>query len=297
MSIDDIVKRPFQSQSAVIDLGWEPYPLRPDMAPAAAVEREACIPCEPGVGILAVKRERAAAVVLSLLFHLAVAVMAYLSVSEAMAPVIVEPPRVLHVTWVDAAHFSQNDVPAGHPKAAPAPAQAVAVQPVSKAHSQPPPPEKEKASAAPQEKQTTVLLAPLDRGAASGAAVQKTAAAQAGRNSMQIVALIRGLKTPGANNAADVSMAKPLYRENAPPPYPLSARIRGYEGVVLISAKILTEGRVGTLKIKSSSGYSILDQSALEAVKGWKFDPAKKMGKAVPAWVEIPVRYVLKSNR
>ena len=87
--------------------------------------------------------------------------------------------------------------------------------------------------------------------------------------------------------------AYPLYGENIPPVYPEIARVRGYEGVVLIAAEILPTGRVGNVKIRKSSGYAILDQSALEAVKPWKFEPAKKFGRPFTIWVEVPIKFVL----
>jgi len=88
----------------------------------------------------------------------------------------------------------------------------------------------------------------------------------------------------------------PLYRENAPPVYPEMARIRGYEGVVLVAAEILPDGRVGNTKIRKSSGYAVLDQSAIEAVKPWKFEPAKKSGKPFAVWVELPIKFVLQGD-
>jgi TonB family protein len=94
-----------------------------------------------------------------------------------------------------------------------------------------------------------------------------------------------------AEGAADG--AYPLYRENTPPLYPEIARSRGYEGIVLVAAEILADGRVGNVKIKKSSGYAILDQSAMEAVKPWKFEPAKKQGKPFAIWVELPIKFVL----
>jgi len=90
--------------------------------------------------------------------------------------------------------------------------------------------------------------------------------------------------------------AYPLYRENMPPVYPAIARVRGYEGVVLVAAEILPNGRVGNMKIRKSSGYAILDQSALEGVKPWKFEPAKKSGKPFAIWVEVPIKFVLHND-
>ena len=43
-----------------------------------------------------------------------------------------------------------------------------------------------------------------------------------------------------------------------------------------------------------SSGYGRLDESALAAVKKWKFQPAMRGGAAVEAWVLVPVEFTLK---
>ena len=105
-----------------------------------------------------------------------------------------------------------------------------------------------------------------------------------------------------ANQTADYTsnlntvIAYPLYRENTPPVYPEIARVRGYEGIVLVSAEILPDGRVGNMKIRKSSGYAILDQSAIEAVKPWKFEPAKKSGNPFTVWVELPIKFILHNN-
>jgi len=98
------------------------------------------------------------------------------------------------------------------------------------------------------------------------------------------------LSTPG------IADAYPLYRENVPPVYPAIARIRGYEGIVLVAAEILQDGRVGNMKIRKSSGYAILDKSAIEAVKPWKFEPARKSGKPFAVWVELPIKFVLQDD-
>lgn len=89
------------------------------------------------------------------------------------------------------------------------------------------------------------------------------------------------------------SDAYPLYRENPSPGYPEVARQQGYEGVVLVQAEILADGRVGRAVISKSSGYAILDQTAIKAVMAWKFEPAKKSGIPYKTWAELPIKFVL----
>lgn len=94
----------------------------------------------------------------------------------------------------------------------------------------------------------------------------------------------------------EVSVAVPRYRNNARLPYPLTARIRGYEGVVLLTAEVQVDGRVGILKIKKSSGHAVLDRCAYDAVLTWRFEPGRRMGKPVPMWVDVPVRFALRDG-
>jgi TonB family protein len=100
----------------------------------------------------------------------------------------------------------------------------------------------------------------------------------------------------GKSSMGEISLAMPRYLENTPPVYPSIARMRGYEGVVLLAVEIFADGRVGSLKIKKSSGYSVLDRSALEAVRIWKFDAGRKLGKPVNMWVDVPVKFILKGT-
>jgi periplasmic protein TonB len=103
-------------------------------------------------------------------------------------------------------------------------------------------------------------------------------------------------ETAKSLSAPGIADAYPLYRENVPPVYPEIARIRGYEGIVLVAAEILPDGSVGSMKIRKSSGHAILDQSAVKAVKPWKFEPARKSGKPFAVWVELPIKFVLQDD-
>ncbi|MFA4917311.1 MAG: TonB family protein [Syntrophales bacterium] len=95
--------------------------------------------------------------------------------------------------------------------------------------------------------------------------------------------------------AVDITAA-PRYGENAPPVYPMIARRNGYEGMVLLSAEVLSDGRAGQVRLKKSSGYAVLDKSALQAVKKWKFEPARRKNTPVVVWVNVPVKFVLRDN-
>lgn len=95
------------------------------------------------------------------------------------------------------------------------------------------------------------------------------------------------------SRSGGLTFAAPRYSENYLPAYPLPARQRGYAGVVMLAVEVLADGSVGRLKMKKTSGYELLDKSAREAVKGWKFSPAKKMGTPVTMWVDIPVKFEL----
>ncbi len=97
----------------------------------------------------------------------------------------------------------------------------------------------------------------------------------------------------GSSGPGGTTIAMPRYFDNKRPVYPLAARRNGYEGTIILTVQVLSSGTVGELRVKKSSGYEILDQSAREAVRKWRFEPGRRMGQPVTTWVEIPIRFVL----
>lgn len=94
----------------------------------------------------------------------------------------------------------------------------------------------------------------------------------------------------------DPSLVKPRYALTPSPAYPRSARNQGQEGVVLLSVEVLADGRTGRLLVKKSSGYALLDRSALEAVRAWRFEPARRKQTPLAMTVDIPIRFSLKKD-
>jgi protein TonB len=89
-------------------------------------------------------------------------------------------------------------------------------------------------------------------------------------------------------------LARPLYRLNPPPRYPIMARRRRYQGTVFLDVLVDARGRAEDLRVASSSGYDLLDRAALEAVREWRFEPGKLGGHPTAMRVKVPVRFVLK---
>lgn len=87
--------------------------------------------------------------------------------------------------------------------------------------------------------------------------------------------------------------AWPRYTENPKPTYPEEAREKGHQGEVVLRVEVLINGQVGQIEIKKSSGYELLDHSALATVKQWRFIPAKKGEASIPLWVNIPIKFQL----
>jgi periplasmic protein TonB len=86
------------------------------------------------------------------------------------------------------------------------------------------------------------------------------------------------------------------YLNNPAPAYPRVSRMAGEEGRVLLKVLVSDEGLVNTVDIEKSSGSSRLDQSASDAVKRWRFIPARKGNLALSAFVFVPINFSLANN-
>ncbi len=95
------------------------------------------------------------------------------------------------------------------------------------------------------------------------------------------------------SSAAIQTVASPDFVENMAPPYPERAKELKQEGLVLLLVKVDTAGHPVQVEIKQSSGFFLLDQAAVKAVKHWKFAPGRIGGVAVESAAEVPIRFRL----
>jgi protein TonB len=83
------------------------------------------------------------------------------------------------------------------------------------------------------------------------------------------------------------------YFSNPKPEYPpLSRRLRE-QGLVKLRVHVTVEGRAGEVMLHKSSGYERLDNAALNAVKRWRFRPARQAGVPVADWAVVPMLFDL----
>lgn len=102
-------------------------------------------------------------------------------------------------------------------------------------------------------------------------------------------------KQDGALASAPVSMPNSEASElnNPKPPYPAISRKLREQGLVVLRACISASGALDSLEVLQGSGYSRLDQVALQTVKQWKFIPAKRGTAPISMCYELPVKFIL----
>jgi len=74
------------------------------------------------------------------------------------------------------------------------------------------------------------------------------------------------------------------WRGNTPPPYPGAARRMGDEGEVRLDVHVGADGSVLEVRLRQSSGSPLLDRTAIDTVRRWRFDPATVDGQPVAEW-------------
>ena len=120
-------------------------------------------------------------------------------------------------------------------------------------------------------------------GGSGAAGARGSGAAAAGAASSNVAASGTGL----------TALARPLGGYQIKPEYPDSARRARAQGVALLRFEVLATGRVGSVVVARSAGHHDLDRAAVEAIRQWQFEPARRGATPVAVWVTLPVRFEL----
>lgn len=151
----------------------------------------------------------------------------------------------------------------------------------------PPKPDREATQARPQK-------APVDPLPAASQSPAPTSSAKASESATSGAAQ-SDTKAPAAGSYEGPKVA--AYLHNPKPEYPPMAKRREWEGRVILKVRVLASGTAGEVSVATSSGHEILDESALEAVRHWRFVPAKRGGQPVDSWVNVPLNFSLLDSK
>ena len=78
------------------------------------------------------------------------------------------------------------------------------------------------------------------------------------------------------------------------PIYPPAALAARYEGSVTIETTVLTDGRVGDVRVVECSRPKVgFEEAAMTAVRGWRFEPANEDGRPLSATIRMRLNFIL----
>lgn len=196
-------------------------------------------------------------------------------------------------------------VPAAKPTPAPAPAVKPVVEPPKPLPPPTPPPVKEKTKPKPKPKPVIKKAAPVVQETPDFAKFEpfepfkptpptKQASTESGSNKSTPTTSSSAASSGNASAFTEANY-KANYAHNPKPDYPAIAKSRGWQGKVLLRVKVSAQGLSETVTVEKSSGREILDESAIEAVKKWRFIPAKRGETPVASSVIVPIDFKLRN--
>jgi len=91
-------------------------------------------------------------------------------------------------------------------------------------------------------------------------------------------------------DALDVA---PRPRTQRPAEYPRRARSKGVTGKVLLRVLVGTDGKVESVRVIEAEPEGVFEQSAVEAIKSWTFEPGLYKGQPVKSRLDVPFLFQL----
>lgn len=95
--------------------------------------------------------------------------------------------------------------------------------------------------------------------------------------------------------AAVAGRENPVPVRTVAPEYPRELKANGVSGLVMVKVSIDEQGNVGETDIVKSSNVQF-DRFATDALKKWKFKPARQDGTPVAVQVTIPIKFVAEES-
>ena len=94
----------------------------------------------------------------------------------------------------------------------------------------------------------------------------------------------------GCAGDGEIEQPAPLYGE-VPIEYPLQLWDQDMEGATLLRVRVTDTGQVDSVEVVDTSGHPAFDSAAVNGAKDLRFRPARRDGKRIEVWAEVPVHF------
>jgi protein TonB len=102
------------------------------------------------------------------------------------------------------------------------------------------------------------------------------------------VALVTAAALGACADDAAIEQPTPLFSE-VPIRYPLHLWDQDMEGETILRVRVTDLGGVDSVEVLRTSGQAAFDSAAVAGVRDLRFAPARREGKRITVWAEVPV--------
>ena len=106
----------------------------------------------------------------------------------------------------------------------------------------------------------------------------------------RMVGTILAVTTLACTGDVEIDKPSPLYGET-PIRYPLELWDQDIEGETLVRVRVNEMGKVDSAEVVKSSGHAAFDTAAIRGARALRFSPARRKGKRIQVWAQVPVRF------
>ena len=111
------------------------------------------------------------------------------------------------------------------------------------------------------------------------------------KRQMMTLGLALALMTAlGCTGDQEIERPTPLYGQ-VPIEYPLELWDQDVEGSTLLRVLVTDMGRVDSVVVLDPSGHPAFDSAAIAGARELRFTPARRNGKRIEVWAEVPVHF------
>jgi protein TonB len=104
------------------------------------------------------------------------------------------------------------------------------------------------------------------------------------------LAVVTALACVACGDQADIEQPTPLYGE-VPIDYPIHMWDQDKEGETLLRVRVSDVGVVDSVEVMETSGFAAFDSAAMVGARDLRFTPARRDGKRIAVWAEVPVYF------